>query len=141
VSCRDVEVLRRCILLTYFAYPIEPLLTYTYPAPPREVLEVEDGVEVAPTTITYHPFPPPERLAQKDVEERLRELSFGYRARYIYETARMLLEKLEEKEDEGSDKARYTTVDDYLHSLRGMTYEQARSELLQFQGVGPKVAE
>jgi N-glycosylase/DNA lyase len=118
-------------------------LTYTYPPPPKEVLEGEDEVQVAPTTIVYHPFPSPERLAEKDVEEKLRELSFGYRAKYISETAKMLIAKLEENTDEGSSKkmARYASVDDYLHSLREMTYEQARSELLQFQGVGPKVAE
>ena len=31
----------------------------------------------------YHSFPTIERLAQNDVEEKLRQLSFGYRAKYI----------------------------------------------------------
>ncbi|UZJ51532.1 hypothetical protein CBS101457_000852 [Exobasidium rhododendri] len=122
----------------------EPLLSYTYPMPPKEALDgIEDASQLAPINIVYHPFPSPDRLAQEDVEERLRELSFGYRARYIYETARMLIEKLEERvEGGGSSKLlKYASVDEYLHSLRQMTYGQARSELLQLQGVGPKVAD
>lgn len=115
----------------------EPLLTYTYPAPPKHVSGGDDEVQVAPTTITYYPFPSVARLAQPDIEERLRELSFGYRARYISETAQMLMAKLSPNEGD----VKYESVDEYLHSLRLMTYEDARRELLQFQGVGPKVAE
>lgn len=118
-----------------------PLLTYTYPAPPKGLLDEHDEVELAPTTITYHPFPPPSRLAQPDVEQKLRELSFGYRARYISETASMLEAKAAEREGESSERAKYSSVDDYLHSLRRMSYSEARSELLQFPGIGPKVAE
>lgn len=113
-------------------------MTYTYPVPPRDVLEGDDDVQLSPKTITYHPFPSPDRLAQPDIEEMLRKLAFGYRARYIFETASLLLSKIEEKREDG---LKYETVDDYLYSLRTMTYEQARKELLQFQGVGPKVAE
>ena len=116
----------------------EPLLSYTYPAPPREVYAGDEDVQLAPTTITYHPFPSPARLAQPDVEAQLRELSFGYRARYINETAQMLVDKLAEQ---GDPPTTYASVDEYLHRLRGMTYGEARAELLQFPGVGPKVAE
>lgn len=113
-------------------------MTYTYPAPPCDPLDGNDAVQSSPTIITYHPFPSPERLAQPDIEEKLRELAFGYRARYIFETARLLLSKIEEKREDG---LKYESVDHYLSSLRTMTYEEARKELLQFQGVGPKVAE
>jgi N-glycosylase/DNA lyase len=120
---------------------LEPLLTYTYPAPPKEVFAGDEEVQMTSNTITYHPFPSPERLAQPDVEEKLRELSFGYRAKYISKTAQMLVEKVSEtKADDGKTK-KYFNVDSYLHSLREMSYEQARTELLQFPGVGPKVAE
>jgi 3-methyladenine DNA glycosylase/8-oxoguanine DNA glycosylase len=43
--------------------------------------------------------------------------------------------------DEDKITLQHKSVDGYLHSLRDMTYSQARSELLQFPGVGPKVAE
>ncbi|TLD28679.1 hypothetical protein PspLS_03977 [Pyricularia sp. CBS 133598] len=38
----------------------------------------------------YRDFPPPEALAGDSVEAHLRELGFGYRARYIAETARVV---------------------------------------------------
>lgn len=100
---------------------------------------------MVPTTITYHPFPSARDLCIAGVEENLRELSFGYRARYIAETAKMLVSKTDhapqENQDEKNDERRYESVDQYLLSLRKMTYPQARQELLQFPGVGPKVAE
>jgi N-glycosylase/DNA lyase len=115
----------------------EPLLTYTYPAPPKELSGGDDDFQIAPTTITYYPFPSVARLAEPDIEDRLRELSFGYRARYIQETAKLLMDKLTPEEG----RPKYESPHDYLNSLRSMTYEEARRKLLQFQGVGPKVAE
>lgn len=92
------------------------MLEYTYPAAPSvksENSESDSEVTSTPTTITYHPFPPPSRLAQPGVEEELRVLGFGYRAKYIARTAQMLceenstkfrLEKLKEEEEKEKKK-------------------------------------
>lgn len=74
--------------------------------------------------IDYYTFPAPEVLAKEGTEERLRDLSFGYRAKYIYKTAQMVHSS---KQD--------------LFKLRELPYEEAHAELLKFTGVGPKVAD
>ena len=95
---------------------------------------------------TYHDFPPPEALTGNDVEARLRDLGFGYRAKFIHQTAVMV---------SGKEKG-------WLDSLRnpespafGVTpspggemrpegrdgYREAHEKLLELQGVGPKVAD
>jgi N-glycosylase/DNA lyase len=66
--------------------------------------------------IDHYTFPQPQQLV--DSEETLRELGFGYRAKYIQGAARLLVQK-------GKD---------YLYSLREMSYEQAKEELLQIPG-------
>ena len=58
------------------------------------------------------------------VEARLRELGFGYRAKYISKTAQMLHEMGD---------------NEWLYKLRLQPYESARQELLKLSGVGPKV--
>lgn len=96
---------------------------------------------------SYYDFPMPEALTGKDVEAHLRELGFGYRARYIYQTAVMVAEE----RDKG-----------WLDSLRNPEspafgldpspggemqpegregYRSAHEKLLDLQGVGPKVAD
>lgn len=50
----------------------------------------------------------------------------------------MLMAKLSPGDE---DAVKYESVDQYLYSLRRMTYTEARTELLQFPGIGPKVAE
>lgn len=79
----------------------------------------------------YHPFPPPSVLAVPSVAQKLRELGFGYRAEFIQKTASMLIE--EHLTDEG--------VYDYLHGLKKLSTEDARTELLKLMGVGRKVAD
>lgn len=74
--------------------------------------------------IDYYSFPTPEVLAKTGTEEKLRDLSFGYRAKYIYKTAQMVHSS---KQD--------------LFKLRELPYEEAHAELLKFTGVGPKVAD
>jgi len=66
-------------------------------------------------------------LAQDGVEETLRRLGFGYRAKYIANTAKMI-----NAMDNGEE---------WLMGLRGLPYEEAHSALLTLQGVGPKVAD
>lgn len=180
-------------LCTHFS---PALVSHTYPPcpyPPSPPAKAEDGEETqeglgaktTPTTFVYHPFPVPEALAEEGVEEKLRQLGFGYRAKYIARTAQMLCEKharphtaLDEQtwlygikpednnsvlaglpytppesprkrarpqsvvklEEPGHD-ASHHSVRSYLQSLRSMSYQDARSELLAFPGVGPKVAD
>jgi N-glycosylase/DNA lyase len=107
----------------------------------------------------HHPFPSPQALAQEGVEQRLRELGFGYRAKYIAQTAKMLCEahgfqpppldqeerpkKRLRKTDTSApgESSRFGSVHDYLHSLRSISYVEAKEELIKLPGIGPKVAE
>ncbi|TIB72058.1 DNA glycosylase [Wallemia mellicola] len=78
-----------------------------------------------------YPFPPPSKLAGEDVEDTLRTLGFGYRAKYVANVAKMLVE------EHGSDENIFT----YLHSLRKESYENVIPQLTRMMGVGPKVAD
>lgn len=78
----------------------------------------------------YHSFPGPEKLCAPDVEDRLRELGFGYRAKYIQQTAALFV----------SDDTPEITLDS-LRALRKTSYEDAHQYLLRLVGVGPKVAD
>jgi 3-methyladenine DNA glycosylase/8-oxoguanine DNA glycosylase len=61
------------------------------------------------------------------VEQTLRELGFGYRAKYIYQTACMI----------ANDRPK-----GFLTTLREeKDYREAHDALLEFSGVGPKVAD
>ena len=96
--------------------------------------------------VPYHDFPLPADLAKAGVEQKLRDLGFGYRAKYIYRTACMVAEKEQ----------------DWLDNLRNPEspvlgvepksggewteegregYRLAHQELITLQGVGPKVAD
>ena len=68
-------------------------------------------------------FPPVTALAKDGVEQHLRELGFGYRAKFINQTAKFISQK----------------EDGWLESLRMASYEDAHAELLQLTGVGAKV--
>lgn len=82
--------------------------------------------------VRHYSFPSPEVLSSSpDVEQKLRSLGFGYRAKYIYQTA-----------------CKFTNNIDYpsitiqsLNQLRQEDYETAHKFLLQLSGVGPKVAD
>lgn len=76
---------------------------------------------------TFYGFPTIEALAQDGVEDTLRTLGFGYRAKYIAQTAKKI-----QAMDDGLE---------WLTSLRNMSYEDAHVALLTLQGVGPKVAD
>ncbi|KAK6071181.1 n-glycosylase dna lyase [Seiridium cupressi] len=90
----------------------------------------------------YHDFPTPEALAGKKVEAHLRELGFGYRAKYIAQTARMVseekpkewLESLTNPENSGWGAEKYGQI-------QRASYKEAHEQLLSLSGVGPKVAD
>lgn len=71
---------------------------------------------------TYHAYPTPEQLASTS-EEELRDLSLGYRAPYVLETARMVANGT------------------HPSAARGLAYEEAREWLTRYVGVGDKVAD
>ncbi|ESZ99570.1 8-oxoguanine DNA glycosylase [Sclerotinia borealis F-4128] len=90
----------------------------------------------------FHDFPKPEALNSPGVESHLRVLGFGYRAKYIAQTASIVASKPQ----------------DWLENLRNVEtfkepfegeipaggrpgYRKAHEELLELQGVGPKVAD
>jgi len=67
-------------------------------------------------------FPAPERLAEVP-EEELRQKKFGYRAKYLVKTAKMV-------------------AGDYpIESARDLPYDDARELLMRLPGVGGKVAD
>jgi N-glycosylase/DNA lyase len=71
----------------------------------------------------FYTFPTPEKLAAAS-KSQLLECGLGYRADYIQGTARTICES----------KFR-------IERLQKTGYERARSELLNFRGVGPKAAD
>ena len=73
----------------------------------------------------WHAFPTPEQLSAA-TELELRNLGLGYRAKYIALTCAYIVER-------GSKR-----WVDHVHSL---PYEEAKDELMQLAGVGPKVAD
>ncbi|KAL4905203.1 hypothetical protein BDW74DRAFT_178206 [Aspergillus multicolor] len=116
-----------------------------------EKLCLNYGVHVADVDgREYHDFPPPERLAEDEgVEARLRDLGFGYRAKYIYKTAVIVAKQKEagwlnslrnpEAPAFGSEVA--TEQEEEMPPEGRSGYREAHEKLLELQGVGPKVAD
>ncbi|MGB9740870.1 MAG: DNA-3-methyladenine glycosylase family protein [Candidatus Bathyarchaeia archaeon] len=73
--------------------------------------------------LDFYSFPTKETIAKVKAEE-LADCGLGYRAKYVCETAKMLCES-------NFDFKRFKTL----------SYEKARNELLNFSGVGNKVAD
>ena len=71
----------------------------------------------------FYTFPTPAKLAKAGVKE-LRECGLGYRAKYVSETAKAIHES-----------------DFELEGLKRTSYKKARQKLLNFRGVGLKVAD
>ncbi|CAG7991672.1 unnamed protein product [Penicillium salamii] len=95
---------------------------------------------------SYHDFPPPEALTGKDVESNLRNLGFGYRARYIYQTAIMVserekgwLDSLSNPECPAFGVEPKPSGEMRPEGREG--YREAHEKLLELQGVGPKVSD
>ena len=73
---------------------------------------------------TYYSFPTIDALAKKGIEQKLRDLGFGYRAKYINQSAQYI-QKHHSAE--------------WLYGLRDKPYDEAKSELIKLCGVGAKV--
>ncbi|CAM2116530.1 unnamed protein product [Caretta caretta] len=74
----------------------------------------------------YHAFPSLQALAGVDAERRLRALGFGYRAKFVSQSAQAVLRQF------GAEG---------LHQLRSTPYPEARRLLCTLPGVGAKVAD
>lgn len=81
-------------------------------------------------------------MTGKEVESHLRELGFGYRAKYIAETARIIAN---EKPPDWLETLRNPDVPGFgtqhVPSEKHATYKEAHEALLSLKGVGPKVAD
>ncbi|MBE7180492.1 MAG: hypothetical protein INR71_04640 [Terriglobus roseus] len=96
----------------------------------------------------YYDFPTPHALTGPGVEQHLRELGFGYRAKYLHRTAVMIAEEkggvdwldgLRNPESPRfGGKARNGEP---MQDAGREGYRTAHEELLALQGVGPKVAD
>lgn len=95
----------------------------------------------------YHDFPTPISLTGDGVEAHLRELGFGYRAKYIAQTAKMVAE---ERDSDWLDSLRNPESPAYGQKASPAGemkpegrdgYREAHEALLALQGVGPKVAD
>ncbi|OAK93561.1 hypothetical protein IQ06DRAFT_236027 [Phaeosphaeriaceae sp. SRC1lsM3a] len=94
----------------------------------------------------YHDFPTPDALSGPNVEAHLREIGFGYRAKYIAKTAQIVKEKgLKWLEGLSNPECPQFGVDEKPSGelLEGGRegYRTAHEELLALSGVGPKVAD
>ncbi|CAK1541739.1 unnamed protein product [Leptosia nina] len=77
-------------------------------------------------SVPYYAFPDVEKLSQLEVESHLRELGFGYRAKFIKKSANQIVQW-------GGKK--------WFGSLKDMKYTEAKAELMKLCGIGPKVAD
>ncbi|KAL8365958.1 hypothetical protein RB595_004640 [Gaeumannomyces hyphopodioides] len=111
----------------------------------------------------FRDFPPPSALAADGVEQNLRQLGFGYRARYIAETARMVAGQLPhgwlralrnpalpgwgsdgaEGRQQQQQPVKTEQPDDEgaATPAEAPTYRAAHVALLSLSGVGPKVSD
>jgi len=71
-------------------------------------------------------FPEVAVLAKDGMEEELRNLNFGYRAKYIHQSAKLV------QQNGGPE---------WLNGLRKLSYEETVKELMTLPGVGRKVAD
>ncbi|KAH6675607.1 DNA glycosylase [Halenospora varia] len=90
--------------------------------------------------LPFHDFPTPKALTGPRVEAHLRELGFGYRAGYIAKTAAIVAKEKPEGWLDGLCN-RNDEPDQKLPPGGREGYRHAHEQLLELQGVGPKVAD
>lgn len=73
---------------------------------------------------TYYTFPNIEKLIGENIEEDLKIAKFGYRAKYIRQTAEKMFK---------------LGCEEWIEKLKNMNYDNAKKELMLLPGVGPKV--
>lgn len=75
--------------------------------------------------VAYYNFPSIQALSGPEVESKLRTLGFGYRAKFIQQSAMKILE------NGGRD---------WLLGLRELPYSEAKCALMALPGIGAKVS-
>ncbi|XP_046964005.1 N-glycosylase/DNA lyase [Vanessa cardui] len=75
---------------------------------------------------TFYAFPEVEKLSNPQIESELRDLGFGYRAKFIQKSASQIVE---------------WGGEEWFKSLQEMKYKDARLELMKLCGIGPKVSD
>ncbi len=95
----------------------------------------------------YYDFPPPSALMDPKVEGHLRHLGFGYRAKYLHQTAKIVAGERDHDWLEGLRNPESPRLGGKLEYAGDMKpggrhgYREAHEQLLALQGVGPKVAD
>ncbi|TGO47581.1 hypothetical protein BCON_0271g00020 [Botryotinia convoluta] len=90
----------------------------------------------------FHDFPQPEALTGSGVESHLRVLGFGYRAKYIAQTASIVASKPKGwLENLRNPETFDMPFEGEIPAGGRPGYRKAHEELLELQGVGPKVAD
>ena len=95
----------------------------------------------------YHDMPSPSILADPKVESHLRRIGFGYRAKYLYQTAVQISQTHEKgwldslRNPESPVMGRKVGPAGEMLPGGREGYRVAHEELLALQGVGPKVAD
>ncbi|KAK4170422.1 N-glycosylase [Cladorrhinum sp. PSN259] len=97
----------------------------------------------------FHDFPDPNALSGSGVEAHLRQLGFGYRAKYIADTARIVSKErasdwlLQLRNPEVPPLGAEEGADHKKVKLEGEapTYQAAHEALVGLTGVGPKVSD
>ena len=98
-------------------------------------------------SIPYHAMPPPSVLTDPSVETHLRHLGFGYRAKYLHQTALIISQQHNESWLNSLRNPESPILGTKISSAGEMLpggregYQKAHEELLALQGVGPKVAD
>ncbi|KAL9584369.1 MAG: hypothetical protein Q9212_002163 [Teloschistes hypoglaucus] len=97
-------------------------------------------------SVPYYDMPQPSVLADPKVESHLRQLGFGYRAKYLYQTAILVsqeheswLDNLRNPESPVLGQKPFPAGEMQPQGREG--YRAAHERLLTLQGVGPKVAD
>ncbi|KAI9882575.1 MAG: hypothetical protein M1823_005674 [Watsoniomyces obsoletus] len=95
----------------------------------------------------YHDMPPPIALVDAQVESQLRQLGFGYRAKYLHQTAMTIVDArppgwLDSLQNKGHlGHASEDAEGDELPLGGREGYRRAHEEIMALPGVGPKVAD
>lgn len=95
----------------------------------------------------YYDMPAPASLTHPKVEAHLRELGFGYRAKYLHQTAVMVAQGRAQGWLDGLRNPESPILGHKVASAGKMLpggregYRNAHEKLLELQGVGPKVAD
>lgn len=106
------------ILTEIFNYRITSLVEKLCTMFGNEICEIGDQ--------KYFSFPPVEKLAGNEIETKLRNAGFGYRAKYINKSAESIVAN-------GGNK--------WFEQLKKDDYLEAKRKLCELHGIGAKVAD